>query len=420
MSHELRTPLNSLLILSKLLLENERGNLSEKQLQFARTIYAAGTDLLQLISDILDLSKIEAGKMEILPDLVGLADVQAYVTRTFDPIAADKSLRFEIDADPKLPATILTDEQRLEQILRNLLSNAFKFTDSGGVTLSLRWLPDERVSFAVSDTGVGIPPDKLQVIFEAFQQADGTTSRKYGGTGLGLSISRELARALGGKIRVSSTVGDGATFTLILPTTYSRPLGPSFDGPAEEDLGHASPAPLPAPASASAETRGSAQQPTADAAVALHLQPERPAAGPSPAAWHATDELPGQEELGGKKALLVDDDARNLFALASLLEDRGMEVLFGETGQEALAALERDPDIDIVLMDIMMPDIDGNETIAAIRRMPARRELPVIAVTAKAMEGDRERSLSAGASDYITKPVEAERLLSLIATWLQS
>jgi signal transduction histidine kinase/HAMP domain-containing protein len=430
MSHELRTPLNSLLILSKLLLENERGNLSEKQLQFARTIHAAGTDLLQLISDILDLSKIEAGKMEILPDLVGLADVQVYVTRTFDPIAADKNLRFEIDADPELPATILTDEQRLEQILRNLLSNAFKFTDAGGVTLSLRWLPDERVSFAVSDTGVGIPPDKLQVIFEAFQQADGTTSRKYGGTGLGLSISRELARALGGEIRVSSTVGEGATFTLILPKTYARPLGPSFDAPPKdappkdapqaEGSGHPSPTSLSAPVSASAETRGSMQQPTADATVALHFQPERPAGDPSRATRHAPDDMQSPEELGGKKALLVDDDARNLFALASLLEDRGMEVLFGETGQEALAALERDPDIDIVLMDIMMPDIDGNETIAAIRQMPARRELPVIAVTAKAMEGDRERSLSAGASDYITKPVEAERLLSLIATWLQS
>jgi signal transduction histidine kinase/HAMP domain-containing protein len=431
MSHELRTPLNSLLILSKLLLENERGNLSEKQLQFARTIHAAGTDLLQLISDILDLSKIEAGKMEILPDLVSLADVQAYVTRTFDPIAADKGLRFEIDADPKLPATILTDEQRLEQILRNLLSNAFKFTDAGGVTLSLRWLPGEQVSFAVADTGVGIPPDKLQVIFEAFQQADGTTSRKYGGTGLGLSISRELARALGGEIRVSSTVGEGATFTLILPTTYTRPLGPAFDGPAEgAENGRASapgalaaPA-LPTDASTSASVGvGALDAPRhtdAEATPALHFQPERPAGGVSATARPSAEEPPGAEQLGGKKALLVDDDARNLFALASLLEDRGMEILFGETGQEALAALERDPDIDIVLMDIMMPDIDGNETIAAIRRTPGLRELPIIAVTAKAMEGDRERSLSAGASDYITKPVEAERLLSLIGTWLQA
>ncbi|HTU77195.1 MAG TPA: HAMP domain-containing protein, partial [Solirubrobacteraceae bacterium] len=566
MSHELRTPLNSLLILSKLLLENERGNLSEKQLEFARTIHTAGTDLLQLISDILDLSKIEAGKMEILPDLVDLADVQAYVTRTFDPIAADKGLRFEIAADPGLPATILTDEQRLEQILRNLLSNAFKFTDAGGVTLGIRALPGERVSFAVTDTGVGIPPDKLQVIFEAFQQADGTTSRKYGGTGLGLSISRELARALGGEIQVASSVGEGATFALVLPLRYSRPLAPALDTPpgtdglplapalaeptlapgrapsssaaapaaleTRESASVAGPAELAAGASQSASLatdvvversakrllvveRGSAaveaisglagsangvlvtgasstseaaaalaehaydcivlgpgipkttvfalleqlsagrrfhatpfilcpdraltareqarvrrlapailakvvdsvEQLTAETAMALHRQPARPAAG-----WSA--ELDGSEADGrspalrGKRALLVDDDVRNLFALASLLEDRGMDVLFGETGKEALATLERHRDVDIVLMDIMMPDMDGNETIAAIRQMPSVRELPIIAVTAKAMEGDRERSLSAGASDYITKPVEPQRLLSLIGTWL--
>jgi signal transduction histidine kinase/DNA-binding response OmpR family regulator len=565
MSHELRTPLNSLLILSKLLLENERGNLSEKQLEFARTIHTAGTDLLQLISDILDLSKIEAGKMEILPDLVDLSSVQAYVTRTFDPIAADKGLRFEVIADPELPVTILTDEQRLEQILRNLLSNAFKFTDAGGVTLAIRSLPGERVSFSVADTGVGIPPDKLQVIFEAFQQADGTTSRKYGGTGLGLSISRELARALGGEIQVASTVGEGATFALVLPARYSRPAAPFADlapdahplhvpglhvrptidafprlrepnGLVAPQLGEraqstdaarlgaalASANLVPAegaersakhllvvergsaaadaisglagsgngvqaesvdstdealarlsdnafdcvvlgpgipktatfalleqlsaeprihatafilcpdrPLTGREQTRvrrlepaivakavDSVEQLTAETAMALHRQPARPAGN-----W--SSELDGAEADGrvtvalqGRKALLVDDDVRNLFALASLLEDRGMDVLFGETGKEALATLERHRDVDIVLMDIMMPDMDGNETIAAIRQVPAWRELPIIAVTAKAMEGDREQSLSAGASDYITKPVEPQQLLSLIGTWL--
>ncbi len=571
MSHELRTPLNSLLILSKLLLENEHGNLSEKQLEFARTIHTAGTDLLQLISDILDLSKIEAGKMEILPDLVDLADVQAYVTRTFDPIAADKGLRFEIDADPALPATILTDEQRLEQILRNLLSNAVKFTDAGGVTLAIRPLPGERVSFAVADTGVGIPPDKLQVIFEAFQQADGTTSRKYGGTGLGLSISRELARALGGEIQVASTVGEGATFALVLPTRYSRPLAPYSEpstdsplrlhvppplvdrGPGREDgpaLRDASAVPVELDAQVvaaqqrpngtlvggvltaangvgangversakhllvverggaaaeaisglagsgngvlatsasstseaaaklaehafdcvvlgpgipktavftllerlSAERRfhatpfilcpdrrltareqarvlrlaptivakavDSVEQLTAETAMALHRQPARPAGSWSGELEHSERDGRSSAALRGRKALIVDDDVRNLFALASLLEDRGMEVLFGETGEEALATLERHRDVDIVLMDIMMPDMDGNETIAAIRQMPALHELPIVAVTAKAMEGDRERSLSAGASDYITKPVEPQQLLSLIGTWL--
>jgi len=402
MSHELRTPLNSLLILSKLLLENEQGNLSEKQLEFARTIYTAGADLLQLISDILDLSKIEAGKMEILPDLVSLADVQTYVTSTFDPIAADKGLHFKIEADAELPATIVTDEQRLQQVLRNLLSNAFKFTEEGGVTFSVQRRGAGRIAFAVADTGVGIAPDKLQVIFEAFQQADGTTSRKYGGTGLGLSISRELARALGGEIEVSSVVGEGTIFTLVLPISYPRPLAPVDEDRTDAGLQPASPlrgAPPRAPIlSAGSRTNGEVAAVAGATAVAI----------------------PESSPHSGKKVLIVDDDVRNLFALASLLEDRGMEIVFGETGKEALSALESHPDVDIVLMDIMMPDMDGNETIAAIRRTRGLRELPIIAVTAKALEGDRERSLSAGASDYITKPVEPEHLLSLIGTWLGS
>ncbi len=557
MSHELRTPLNSLLVLSKLLLENESGNLSEKQLEFVRTIHTAGIDLLQLISDILDLSKIEAGKMEILPDVVGLADVQAYVTRTFDPIAADKGLRFEIRSEPGLPETILTDEQRLEQILRNLLSNAFKFTEAGGVTLSVSEREDGRVAFAVSDTGVGIPLDKLRVIFEAFQQADGTTSRKYGGTGLGLSISRELARALGGEIEVSSVVGDGSTFTLVLPPDHPRQFGSSLEprvenadadepelapagtmdrtgavAPAGEGGLFAGPSSTPAGAPALARPRtaasgsatrrllivergdsaaeaiagiagqgdgvvtvctgstdeaavaleqspfdcvvvgagiskagalgllerigrderlrgtvcvlcpdraltareqsrlrrlepaiathvvGTTEQLVAETAMALHRQAARPTGWSSEPAG-AQHGRPAAAALRGKKVLLVDDDVRNLFALASLLEDRGMEVVFGETGQEALAALERHRDVEIVLMDIMMPGMDGNETIAEIRRMPRLGTLPIVAVTAKAMEGDRERSLAAGASDYITKPVEPERLLALIGTWLR-
>jgi signal transduction histidine kinase/HAMP domain-containing protein len=446
MSHELRTPLNSLLILSKLLLENEHGNLSGKQLEFARTIYTAGADLLQLISDILDLSKIEAGKMEILPDLVSLADVQAYVTSTFDPIAADKGLRFVIDADPALPATIVTDEQRLEQVLRNLLSNAFKFTEEGVVTLGVERRGSGRIAFAVSDTGVGIPSDKLQVIFEAFQQADGTTSRKYGGTGLGLSISRELARALGGEIEVASAVGEGTVFTLVLPLSYPRPLAHMLD----MQVGEMGTPPSPAAGERVAQP-GSAPfasgSPPGFEDGSVALAPGSPpelgdgsaavASGSPPGfedgsaavASGSPSELrdgsapvgtvaPASTEHVGRKVLIVDDDVRNLFALASLLEDRGMEVVFGETGKEALAALERHPDVDIVLMDIMMPDMDGNQTITAIRQTRGLHELPIIAVTAKAMEGDRTRSLSAGASDYITKPVEPERLLSLIGTWL--
>ena len=207
MSHELRTPLNSLLILSKLLLDNETGNLTDKQLEFARTIHAAGIDLLELINDILDLSKIEAGKMDLLFDAIPLADICAYVRRTFEPVAADKGLPLEIVLADDVPSAIVTDEQRLQQILRNLLSNAFKFTAEGGVTLRIERAGEDAIPFSVTDTGIGIAEEKLAVIFEAFQQADGTTSRTYGGTGLGLSISRELARALGGEINVQSTVG---------------------------------------------------------------------------------------------------------------------------------------------------------------------------------------------------------------------
>ena len=216
MSHELRTPLNSLLILSKLLLDNEAGNLTDKQLDFARTIRAAGSDLLELINDILDLSKIEAGKMDLLFDAIPVAGICSYVQRTFEPVAADKGLTLDVALDDDVPSAIVTDEQRLQQILRNLLSNAFKFTAEGGVTLRIERAAEDVVSFSVIDTGIGIAADKLAVIFEAFQQADGTTSRTYGGTGLGLSISRELARALGGEISVHSTVDQGSVFTLTL------------------------------------------------------------------------------------------------------------------------------------------------------------------------------------------------------------
>src|SRR5438132_5466232 len=235
MSHELRTPLNSLLILAKLLAENAEQNLTDKQIEFSQTIYQAGSDLLDLINDILDLSKVEAGKMDVNPGEVKLGEVREYVERTFKALAEEKGLSFEVDiVGANIPPTIVTDEQRLQQILKNLLSNAVKFTDEGGVTLRIELAPettqfagetlaraDSVMAFSVIDTGIGIPEDKLKLIFEAFQQADGTTSRKYGGTGLGLSISREIARLLGGEIRVTSKPGTGSTFTLFLPSVYT-------------------------------------------------------------------------------------------------------------------------------------------------------------------------------------------------------
>ncbi|MDQ3720812.1 MAG: ATP-binding protein, partial [Actinomycetota bacterium] len=392
MSHELRTPLNSLLILSKLLADNEDRSLSDKQVEYAGTIHSAGSDLLSLINDILDLSKVEAGKMEVRPAPVVLEDVRDYVERAFRPVAEEKGLAFEVELGPELPRTVTTDEQRLQQVLKNLLSNAFKFTGEGVVTLRLEPAPDGRIAFSVADTGVGIPDDKLRLIFEAFQQGEGGMSRKYGGTGLGLSISREIARLLGGELGVRSAPGEGSEFTLLLPAEYvpvdTEPV--TLTEPAPE---------LVAPTVPHSQANG---RPLTEAMV------EHPSLTPADRAL-----------LEGRKVLLVDDDVRNVFALASLLETQGMEVLFAENGRDAIETLRESPDVDLVLMDIMMPEMDGHEAVRRIREMADFKDLPIVALTAKAMQGDREKSLLAGASDYVAKPVDSDRLLSLMRGWLQ-
>ncbi|MFE2757471.1 HAMP domain-containing protein [Actinosynnema sp. NPDC059335] len=383
MSHELRTPLNSLLILAKLLADNLDGNLNPKQVEFAKTIHSSGTDLLQLIDDILDLTKVEAGHMQVQTDPVHVSDVVAYVEALTRPLAAEKGLAFEVDVAPDVPSTLHTDEHRLQQILRNLLSNAVKFTHDGEIKLRIRAV-DGSVAFDVQDTGIGIPADKLSVIFEAFQQADGTTSRKYGGTGLGLSISRELATLLDGRLDVRSEPGIGSTFTLYLPLGEQGPVPqavtepesvPELLTPAEDDESQQSlvpPSDLP----------------------------------PAPMRFH------------GEKVLIVDDDLRNVFALTSVLELHGLQVIYADNGITGVRALEQYDDVTLVLMDIMMPELDGNATMAAIRAMSRYADLPVIAVTAKAMKGDREKSLASGATDYVTKPVDTEHLLRLIAFYL--
>jgi signal transduction histidine kinase/HAMP domain-containing protein/CheY-like chemotaxis protein len=391
MSHELRTPLNSLLILSDLLASNDDGNLTEGQVEFAQTIHSAGSDLLTLINDILDLSKVEAGRMDFNAAPVPLDRLRASLERSFRPVAEQRGLEFEIALDEGLPATITTDEQRLQQVLGNLLSNAFKFTERGGVTLTVCAdvsSDDDVIAFEVSDTGIGIEDEKLDAIFEAFQQADGTTSRSYGGTGLGLSISREITALLGGEIRARSGVGEGSAFTLFVPATVEPPA-------------------VAAPASAPFGSQDG------DQALREELPAARPIPRPSVAA--NTDEGPS---LAGKTILIVDDDVRNVFALTSLLEPRGARVLFAEDGRKGIQELEANPEVDLVLMDVMMPDMDGHETTRAIRTMPAFRDLPIVALTAKAMKGDREKSLAAGASDYITKPVDVDRLLALMRAWL--
>jgi HAMP domain-containing protein/CheY-like chemotaxis protein/signal transduction histidine kinase len=689
MSHELRTPLNSLLILARLLSENKEGNLTDKQTEFADTIFTSGTDLLNLINDILDLSKVEAGKMEVEPAEFELTEVADYVERTFRPLAEQKALSFDIDVQPEAPTPMVTDVQRLQQVLKNLIANAIKFTDEGRVALTIRRADkgkrfasrlldaaDAVVAFSVSDTGIGIPKEKQQLIFEPFQQADGTTTRRYGGTGLGLSISREIARLLGGEIRVESTPGEGSTFTLFLPQQYIEVERPGADeglraprrdsGPTsypkagadawESDGGTVTQDPpmaidmdnLPGPATfeddrATIEAGDRSvlivENDEGFAKVLLEMARERGFKGivgvdgeaglklahayrpdaitldidmPGMDGWEVLDrlkhhtstrhipvhiitgmqertqalrsgaiaylekpvtaealddsfrriasfideqvkrllvveddetqresimelighddveitavasaeealeqlrqnrfdcmvldlglrdmsgfellekvkteegardlpiivytgrDLTQQEEtqlkryaetiiikdvksperlldetalflhrvesqlpeqkrrmlerlhnedavFTGKKVLVVDDDVRNIFSLTSVLEDHGMNVSFAENGRDAVEKLQADPDVDIVLMDVMMPEMDGYETTRTIREIPEFRNLPIIALTAKAMKGDREKCIAAGASDYITKPVDLEQLLSLMRVWL--
>ncbi|HEU5279455.1 MAG TPA: HAMP domain-containing protein [Gaiellaceae bacterium] len=679
MSHELRTPLNSLLILAKLLAENPDSNLNDKQIEFANTIYAAGSDLLDLINDILDLSKVEAGRMDVNLGEVSLSDLRDFVERSFRPVAEDKELDFEIEVHgANVPPTIETDEQRLQQILKNLLSNAFKFTETGRVKLRVSVAEDRQfasealshadavIGFSVEDTGVGIPHDKLHLIFEAFQQADGTTSRRYGGTGLGLSISREIARLLGGEIHVESVVSEGSTFTLYLPARFRHaahtpptgtvvetvvippeseanggqpalPESPELD-PAlllpsdvrddrddiqqgdrvvlivEDDaefartelevarergfkglvalrgdsgvalahefspdaiildmqlpvmdgwtvLDHLKHHPAtrhipvhivsagdgrhdalkagavafvekPISKESLDETFGSIRsfidrglrrllvveddedqreavveligggedvEVTAvgsgeEALEALELQPfdcmvldlklpemggfalleklnEDPRHSSVPVIVYTGKELTRKEEtklkkfaesiivkdassperlldetslflhrverklpkekrrmleqlhsaeevFNQKKILIVDDDVRNVFALTSVLETHGMEVLYAENGKDGIELLRSNPEVDLVLMDIMMPGMDGYETMRAIRAEESFKSLPIISLTAKAMKGDREKSIASGASDYITKPVDTDQLLSLMRVWL--
>ena len=378
MSHELRTPLNSLLILARLLAQNAEGNLTPKQVEYAQVIHSSGTDLLQLINDILDLSRVEAGKLEIHPERFATKTLADDLRAVFGPLTTDKGLDFAIEVAPDAPAKLFTDNQRLRQILHNLLSNAVKFTERGGVELHIG-LADLRagsqeqgLAFSVSDTGIGISADNLEIIFGAFQQGDGTTSRRYGGTGLGLAICRELATQLGGLITARSAPGKGSTFTLCLPLT-------------DPDSGEA----------AALGDGGLAEIP---------MQPGT-AGG-------------AHDSLYGKKVLIVDDDPRNAFAITSILELYGLTVMHAVNGRKGIETLQATDDIDIVLMDVMMPELDGYATAAAIRDIPGFADLPVIAVTARAMRGDRDKSITAGASDYVTKPVDTEELLTCMERWL--
>lgn len=405
MSHELRTPLNSLLILSQMLKENEEGNLNAQQLEYVATIYSAGNELLGLINNVLDLSKIESGKMVINPTEAEMSDIVSYTRNQFNAIAKKKGIEFFVRASDELPETIFTDDLKLKQILSNLISNAIKFTEKGSVVLDIS-IADKRktlnhqslrnvdgiLAFSVSDTGIGIPQDKIDMIFEAFEQADGTTSRKFGGTGLGLSISKELAGILGGFVTVESQEGKGSLFTLYIPSRIGN-LDQHMLSEKEIAIG-------------------------ADLSMISAKEPE----------FELDTEESGEKIkprldtalLKGKKVLIVDDDMRNIFALTTALEKHEMNVQFAETGVQAIEFLNNNPDVDLVLMDLMMPELDGYETIKRIRLLPGFKVMPIIAVTAKAMKNDKQKCIDAGASDYICKPVNIEQLYSLMLVWLYS
>ncbi|MFJ9466204.1 HAMP domain-containing protein [Streptomyces caniferus] len=444
MSHELRTPLNSLLVLSRLLADNPDGRLSTQEVEFAVTIHRAGSDLLQLINDILDLSKIEAGRMDVHPKALPLIKLLDYVRATFKPLTVDRGLTFDVKVGEDVPKELFSDEQRLQQILRNLLSNAVKFTSSGSVELIVQRVPgadfeedslrtaDDVIALSVKDTGIGISPEKLDGIFEAFQQSDGTTNRKYGGTGLGLSISRDMAALLGGRIIAESEPGVGSTFTLYVPARYTGPFpAPSPTaatrpadstaqaGPARpvlaEQLTTRTTTPASTPQSSSS---GDVFATTGEHDQAPHLSSPSPDGGD--VTWPETTRLkdwlsgrPG-EVLADRRILIVDDDIRNVFALTHVLGRVGISVKYAENGREGLEVLDRTPDVSLVLMDIMMPEMDGYEMIKAIRQAPRFADLPVIALTAKAMPGDREKAIESGANDYIPKPVDVDRLLTVI------
>jgi len=541
MSHELRTPLNSLLILSKLLADNPQGNLNEKQTEFARTIHSAGTDLLNLINDILDLSKIESGTVSIELGDMPMAALKQHMERTFRQLASEKGLSFEVEFDDALPKTIRTDEKRLQQIVLNLLSNAFKFTTQGGVTLKVRpaasgWSAshpvlhdvDEAIEISVSDTGIGIPKAKQRLIFEAFQQADGTTSRKYGGTGLGLSISREIARLLGGELQVRSVPGEGSTFTLYIPrqslggplaipavaldhaATSDSPVSSSYAPPDDRDELDGKPfvviveddatfagvllelahehglkgvissagsgtvamvrkmqpsavtldlglsdidgfvlldllrhdpdtAGIPIHVISGAEqashaltlgASGVIEKPAdrdkvgalfksiAEGASARARRSKQQARRPTRSGRKARSSREPIPELAGSRILIIDDDIRNIYSLTSVLESHDAKVVHAERGADGIEILRANPGIDVALVDIMMPDMDGYETMRRIREMPEIADVPLVAVTAKAMKGDRQKCLDAGASDYIAKPVDIDLLLALVRVWI--
>lgn len=390
MSHELRTPLNSLLILAKLLAENENGNLSEDQVDSAKVIQSSGQHLLQLINEILDLSKVEAGRMSTKPSRISFSQLQQLLRQRFTPLIKEKHLQFNIELSKDLPTYFVSDRKRLEHILTNLLGNAIKFTHHGSISLTIsRYSQDsvEWLRFAVSDTGVGIPNDQLQKIFSSFHQVDGSFSRRYGGTGLGLSIALAYAVLLGGRIDVQSKESEGSIFTLLLPLHW-----PESDQSQEEP-----------------ET-------TEPSATSPHKPDVKPVTSPST----ITEELKPEDntELANKTILIVDDDMRNSYALAKSLRTIDMQIVIADSEEEAIAQLAASQKIDIVLIDLLMPGTDNIETIRKIRAQEQFANLPIIVVTAKNQAHEKNHYLEIGANDSVSKPINLNLLVALLKKWL--
>jgi signal transduction histidine kinase/CheY-like chemotaxis protein len=369
-SHELRTPLNSILLLSKMLADCGNGNLSEEGCRQARIIHAAGSDLKALIDNILDLSRIEARQMTLVPETIHLRKLLDDILELLKPQFDEKHLELTLEVGVGVPDSIVSDSEKLRQILVNFLSNAVKFTREGGVTVRFLHGVNYPVAISVTDTGIGIPVEKRELIFEAFKQADGSTSRRFGGTGLGLTISRELATLIGGRIEVESEAGKGSTFTLLLPAEIPPQVA------ARDEAG----------AAAGRRERKQQQLPVAD--------------------------------YRGARVLLVDDDMRNLLALTPLLEQWKLDVMAAGDGVEALETLQTAGAFDLVILDIMMPDMDGYELTRRLRRDPRFAALPVIALTARAGKQEQQASLEAGADAFLAKPVEPAELKEMLDKFL--
>ena len=378
MSHELRTPLNSIILLSKLLTQNQNKTLDESDIEKTSVIHKAGNELLLLINDILDLSKIESGNMEFEYDDVSSNEIVTEMKGLFSEVAKEKKLDFIVE--DHFNDIFSTDKTKLSQVLKNLLSNAFKFTKEGSVVLSMTPKEDE-LKIVVKDTGIGIPNDKLALIFEAFKQVDGSISREFGGTGLGLSISKTIVDLMGGEISVESKFGEGTSFIVKLPLKRSTLKNP-YAKPTLSDIEEV------------AQT------------TFLEINNE--------------DDLEiSKDELKGKNILIVDDDSRNIFALTSIIESMDGEVFSAFSGKEALEVLEEGNKIDLILMDIMMPIMDGLEAIKDIKAKDKYKKIPIIAVTAKTMPQDKQACLDAGADDYLSKPINNSALVSTIRAWIK-